>query len=261
MTRFYLDTTAQLERWTGDQPTREAFRSCLRDGTHATSSHVRREWRYIVEGGCIDVLNALDGATHDLGSLFARLSQGWGRKAGQRLRVLSLVTGNEQDIDAGAVETRVRALLRYQSRVYFHSQVDDVRDGSECGLAENVVASKGGKLVFVNPSTSRERCQKNDVICRQDSDLENKRDRLRMASDALVASTDANHRRSGRVGHDAVRTARDRKGQNCYRYLGDISIALECGQDEVLLTTDRSFEVMAPALGIQVRRLPQTPGP
>jgi hypothetical protein len=45
-----------------------------------------------------------------------------------------------------------------------------------------------------------------------------------------------------------------RTGQNCWGSKGlggDISIALECAEDERLLTTDRSFDVICPAVGLQ----------
>ena len=45
------------------------------------------------------------------------------------------------------------------------------------------------------------------------------------------------------------------KGKACHGANGiggDICIALECGKDEVLLTTDRSFERICPAIDISL---------
>jgi len=56
----------------------------------------------------------------------------------------------------------------------------------------------------------------------------------------------------------------DRKGKNCFGAKGlggDISIALECRDDEILLTTDESFERIGPAIGIHVYRIEPTPPP
>jgi len=48
------------------------------------------------------------------------------------------------------------------------------------------------------------------------------------------------------------------KGKACHAANGlggDICIALECGADETLLTTDASFDVICPAIGISHKRL------
>jgi hypothetical protein len=262
LTRHYLDTTAQIERWTGDQPTQDAFKARLAGDTHSTSSHVRREWQNIIDQSCVDALNAIESGANDLGSFYARLSQGgWGRKAGQRLRALSLLVAGEAAFDAGEVQTRALALLRYQSRALFGVGIDEVRDGSECGLARKVVARRKGKRVLINAENESDRCKKTDVICRQDADLEGKLVGLRAAAAALRGSSNAGHKTMGRCAEKAAASAPERKGKNCYGYLGDVSIALECRTDEVLLTTDRSFEVIAPVLAINVVRLPATPGP
>ena len=143
----------------------------------------------------------------------------------------------------------------------FETQVDQIADGSECGLARNEVKRDlTGKWIEAQPETGRDRCRKDDEICRQDEDLGSKLDRLEAAGRALAASTEAGHRSAGKIALQAVKVVRDRKGKNCYGYLGDVSIALECSSAETVLTTDRSFEVMAPALGITVERISPTPG-
>jgi hypothetical protein len=260
--RYYLDTTAQLEGWAGDESTRQRVNDLLGKATHATSTHVLREWKHIIEGGCADVLNALRDRPGSLSDLYSRLSQGWGREPSQRLRVLSLLTGESTGIDPGEIELRAAAMLRYRSASMFETQIDEIRDGSECGLARNVVVrDSGGRWAEAQPETGRDRCKKDDTICRQDDDLGSKLDRLEAAGRALLASSDTNHRTAGKTALQAVKVARDRKGKNCYGYLGDVSIALECGEGETVLTTDRSFEVMAPALEIDVERVAPTPSP
>jgi hypothetical protein len=48
------------------------------------------------------------------------------------------------------------------------------------------------------------------------------------------------------------------KGKACHDYGGiggDICIALECGADETLLTTDASFDLICPAIDVKHKRL------
>jgi hypothetical protein len=205
-------------------------------------------------------LNALRTRPSSLSDIFARLSQGWGRTAGHRLRVLSLIAAGETSIDTALMEIRAQGLIRYQADEMFHAQIDTVRDGSECGLARNVVrADESGGLEFVHPATGSEWCKKTDTICRQDDDLGSKEQRLRAAGHALQAS--AAHRPFGDAAVLAADKPTERKGKQCFAKLGDVSIALECDPAEVILTTDSSFEVMATSLGFTVERFKPTAPP
>jgi hypothetical protein len=258
LTRYFLDTTAHIERWAGDRSRQERVRGALTDDGHVTSTHALREWKHIIEGATADVLNALAGGAGSLPEVFAALSQGWGRSTGQRLRVLSMLAAGEDPLDAEVVQIRAQALLRYKSLALFHHQINEVRDSSQCGLARNRVFVRRNRRELLNPQTGRLRCKKTDTICRQDHALGDCVTALRAASQALLKSSDAGHRKMGKVGQTAAAKSPERKGKNCYGSLGDISIALEVQNDEVVLTTDRSFEVMAPALGIAVERFNPT---
>ena len=92
MTRYYLDTSAHIERWAGEASVKDEIKTLLGEEAHATSTHARREWKHIVEGGAAEILNAYDDGD-DIASMLARLSNaGYGRAPGQALRVLSMLT-------------------------------------------------------------------------------------------------------------------------------------------------------------------------
>jgi hypothetical protein len=153
-----------------------------------------------------------------------------------------MITAGETALDSDLMEIRAGDLIRYKADVLFHHQVDTVRDGSECGLADNVALQDASRGIwkFLNLTTNGERCKKTDNICREHDDLGSKVDRLRKAGEALRASPD--HKKIGEAALKAADVVTERKGKICYGILGDVSIALECEADEVLLTTDRSFE-------------------
>lgn len=262
MTRYFLDTTAHVECWAGEQTSKDELHELLQSRAHATSTHALREWKRIVEGVAADVLNAIKRQPASLSDVFARLSQGWGREANQRLRVLSMIAGGSNTLSLVDLEIRADALIRFESDTLFRWYVDDVRDASECGLARNEVrADTAGRFALVNPVTDREECRKSDDICRQADDLGTKVDGLNAAAAALQASTDEGHRKMGNAAERAARNAAQRKGQVCYQKLGDVSIALECLPGEVILTTDRAFDHIGPALGLDVLRLEPTVRP
>lgn len=152
---------------------------------------------------------------------------------------------------------RARAYLRYRARKTFHRTIDVVRNGSDCGLAKNVpFRDTNGRWSLVG------RCKKDDQICRQDDFLDAERSRAEAAAKGLVASAERDpDKNMGRKMLKMLPVPRDRKGKNCYWETGDVSIALECDPDEVLLTTDRSFEAIGPALGLRVHRLKATSPP
>jgi hypothetical protein len=222
---------------------------------HATSTHVYREWKRIVDAGCADVLNVLRDDPTDVDEVLARLSAGFGRSAAQSLRVLNLVSAG-QGLDA-TLEIRARAFLRYRSRNLFHHNIGTVRDGSECGLARNEVQQdSSGHWQLID------RCKKTDEICREDEFLGDEATRADAAARALVDKSEREpDRKMGRAMLKMLPVPRDRKGKNCYWQTGDIAIALECDADETLLTTDRSFEVICPAIHRRVHRLKSTSPP
>jgi hypothetical protein len=252
--RYYLDTTAHIERWMGDRATKGVVREKLKDRKHSTSSHALREWKHIVDRSAAEVLN-LEGQAGGLSSVLARLSQGRGRRAGQRLRVLSLLTAGANQLGPD-LPIRARALLRYQSKSYFNHLIDDVRDGSECGLAAKTVRrGTGGRLEL------QDTCVKtDDEICSQFGFLNSKKGELERVGAALTASGTVGDRRLGKLALAAAQNPRDGKGKNCYAGLGDVCIALECGAKETLLTTDSVFTLMGNVLGFSVCRFNATPG-
>jgi hypothetical protein len=229
----------------------------LGEETHATSTHVRREWVHLIEGTAADVINAIGEGDEDLTAIFARLSQGWGREPGQRLRVLAMLAGQKRQVSVTELRTRAQQLLRTGSQELFEHHLDEVRDGSECGLARNrPETGGGGRLKLVDT------CKRTDDICRQDQFVAENEGSWAAASQGLVdhGVTDAD-RNMGKVGLEIAGNPPIGKGKNCYGRTGDISISVEGGAEETLLTTDRSFEAIAKVRGITVTRFQGTAPP
>jgi hypothetical protein len=228
------------------------LRTSLEDRMHATSAHALREWKHIVDRSAAEIVNADREEQHDLASVFARLSQGHGRRAGQRMRVLSLLTAGRNEL-TDDLPIRASAVLRYGSRRLFHHRIDTVRDGSKCGLAREEVRSDGRRLMLTDT------CLKSDDdICDQLEFMAANEAELQRAGAALQSQSDSGLRALGKLCQAAADSPRDGKGRNCYAGLGDVCIALECGSDETLLTTDRAFEVLGTELGFRVCRFEAT---
>jgi hypothetical protein len=255
--KYFLDTTALVELHAGDRQRRDAVADRLGRDEHASSAHVLREWRHIVEGAAIDVLNAIGDGASELRDVWARLSQGYGRAQGQRMRTLAMLSGQSLDVDSLAI--RAEMFLRSGADVLFRNSVGVLRDGSQCGLAREPVT--------VEPSGRRKlktTCKRGECVCDQPNFLAGEEARVAAATTALRQHDE--YRTAARRAAEAMNNPNllARTGKNCWGpggLGGDISIALECARDETILTTDKSFDVIGPAVGVAVERISPTPPP
>lgn len=248
MPTYLVDTSAHIERWAGSRERQREIRDLLGGDRHVTSVHARREWKNVIDGSATAVVNAFEtNATLD--DVLVGLSQLQWRSSGQALRVLAMLVRGQAALDKTA-EIRARALIRYRSAEMFEDQMS-VRDSCQCPLAaETPVRGPDGRL------TLNWRCRKTDDICAQEQTAAARSARFADAGNALKASDRAKDRDMGDVALQAAAVPRDAKGRNCWGRLGDVNIGLDCGADETVLTTDKSFDLLGPALGFDVERLP-----
>jgi hypothetical protein len=252
---YYLDTSAHLERHGGAPDVQAAIAGLLGDETHASSSHAEREWKRIVHGCASDILNVLQ-VESSLQGVRARLRQGFDRVVTQRWLVYDMLIDGD-DCTVEELAHRARRHIRTGFHAMFNDRVD-VRDGSQCAIARRAASpDEAGKWRY--PGT----CKKSESICDQVAFLRSQQPRVLTAAQALQhnASRDAD-KELGRKTEQRMRLAdTELKGQNCYAGKGvggDIAIALECAPDEILLTSDESFEHICPALGLNHHRLTGT---
>lgn len=255
MTSYYLDTSVQIERWFGSAQSRERITEVLgADGECSTSSHVRREWKHVVDQSAVDMLNVLtsDDPQDDL----PRLAQGHGRSANRRMLVLFNVMKNHRGAAWTREELRARArqMVEFRSDEMFSEGITTVRDTSECGLARaEHFTAPGGHYGL------KTTCRRDEDICRQPDAIEDDLDTWEAGAAALGHVK--RYESMGEAGLKMASKKPDRKGKNCYEKTGDLSVALGSAPGETIVTTDASFEVIGPAIGRQVRKLPPTAQP
>jgi hypothetical protein len=224
----------------------------FRDGNHSTSTQVEREWNRIVYTVCVALRNAL-AASDDWTDVVKKLSLGYGRTAARAMQVTHWITGSDTT-DFEIVSKRLEDFQRIRFRVMFHAGIGTVRDGTNCDVARRRprLTSSGWEY---NPQ-----CRKTDDICDQPAFLAACRQRAERAALALQASKRKADRKMGEGAITALQSPSvgATKGKACHadRGLGgDIIIALECAEDETLVTTDESFDFICPAIGIKHVRL------
>ncbi|MGH2943566.1 MAG: hypothetical protein ACRDLN_12420 [Solirubrobacteraceae bacterium] len=183
----------------------------------------------------------------DLSAAFARLGNGHGRASAQRWRAAAMVTGST--FDPVEAKIRGRQLLRGLEPAISRT-VGTVRTASRCGLAlEEPHEISGGWAL-------KSTCTRREGICDHEERIKLDLERWRNASDALANSVREADRKIGSLGQTMASTPSLRTGVNCYGRTGDLAIALDCRSDELLVTTDKSFELIGQAMGFAVRVIP-----
>jgi hypothetical protein len=247
--RYYLDTSIQVERNGGLK--RQQANERLSLGSHATSTQVEREWNRFVFEASTALRNAL-AKSENRGDVVSHMRQGWGRKPSRNWQVAEWVMGTEADLRV--VEKRLDDFLRVRARAMFRAKIDLVRDGTDCGVVSRRPYRKSSDWRY------DAMCTKAEEICRQPEFLSQEIERARAAATALEGSEREGDRTMGQRANTALAdiSKNATKGKACHGANGiggDICIALECGPDETLLTTDESFDHICPAIGVGHERI------
>ncbi|HET9198590.1 MAG TPA: hypothetical protein VFN92_10100 [Solirubrobacterales bacterium] len=192
-------------------------------------------------------------ASSDWTDVVRRLSKGFGRGPARAMQVTHWITGS-QTTDFRIVSKRLEDYQRIRFRLLFKQGIDTVRDGSNCDVARRRPYFNAGKWHY------HPQCKKAQDLCDQPTFLAARRERAEAASKALLASKRKADSDMGKKALAALRSDQPgaTKGKACHGANGiggDIAIALECEQDEVLLTTDESFDLICPALGLKHQRI------
>lgn len=249
--RYYLDTSAIFARVGGKTHLRQTLKQKTNDRRHATSTQVLREWNRIVLTGTTALRNALATAK-DWTDVVADLRRGFGGTPSRNWQVQHWIT-NSETTDLAAVEKRAEDFQRIRARVLFKAGIGSIRDGTECAVARRAMERTGDPN---KPWRFLPTCKKHETICIQPTFLRQEMDRAKAAATALEGSDDKEHRRMGKNSNKSLQRLEQgddegSKGEACHgknRIGGDLLIALECTEDEVLLATDASFTHICPAV-------------
>jgi len=213
---------------------------------------VLREWNSITLGACTKLLNVLQDA-RSRKDVQARMAEGFGGEVRRNWMITEWLMG--EDTDLRAVEMRARRFLRVDADVAFHEGIDTVRDGTKCQVArrESTHDMVSGEWAH------DKRCLKTEDICSQHAFFDVQLARAKAAAHALETSSRKPDKEMGKRATGILERmpTNDSKGKACWGaggLGGDISIALECADDETLVATDASFDLICPAIDVKHRR-------
>jgi hypothetical protein len=182
------------------------------------------------------------------------MAKGYGRTPSRNWQITNLIS-QPDTTDLEEIAMRAEDFRRLRARVLFNVGVDTVRDGTKCQVAERAPEFSNGAWNY------RATCKKQEEICVQPAFLAENIDRALAAAVALESSDREENKSMGKRARLALEDRRDdsTKGATCHGSNGiggDICIALECAEDETLITTDRSFDLICPAIGRKHERVP-----
>ncbi|HKZ13221.1 MAG TPA: hypothetical protein VJL81_05185 [Solirubrobacterales bacterium] len=255
---YYLDTSAIFGRAGGEEPLRRILKAKTMPGAHATSTQVLREWNRIVLEGTAAFRNALATA-RDWSDVVAKLRKGFGGTPSRNWQVQHWIT-NSETTNLEVAEKRAEDFLRIRTRMLFKSGIETIRDATECGVAKRSLEETGKSQ---KPWKYQATCKKGESICVQPAFLREEIERAKAAAAALESSDDEQHQRMGKNSAEALKALENgndegTKGSACHgknQIGGDLLIALECAEDEVLLATDASFIHICPAISREYERV------
>jgi hypothetical protein len=249
--KYYLDTSAHMERVGGKTEIRDRLKAMLGREMHATSSQVLREWNRIVFVACTKLLKVLPTAKDRMDVVNA-MKQGYGREAARNWQVTEWIMGPDEDFRL--IEKRADDYARVRARAYFRAATPTVRDGTDCAVAARVPYEVGRELRY------KHTCEKDHEICRQPEFLSENLAKAKAAATALLGARRKGDRKMGEKALRALDALSNNgsKGKACWAgngIGGDICIALECAPDETLLAVDESFDYLCPALELEHEKI------
>lgn len=243
----FVDTSALVSYYTAASDQRARVRDALDGEPTFSSEHVIREWRRLVaEAGDTILTAALQEP--DLSTFYGRLQRrAFGRDASKRLALMAaLVLPGETGTTIEDVIIQARSMLRGHHRTYEDRVIDEVRSRSSCPLAVGQIREENGSWKFDFM------CRKSEDICGRIDHVENQLTRWDAGADALIESGVDSFLKMGRTAKEFHDDPRSAKGRNCWGSTGDLSIALDC-EDEQLVTTDKIFGALGPAMGFEAQ--------
>jgi len=169
------------------------------------------------------------------------------------MQVTHWITGSDTT-DFRIAAKRLEDFQRIRFRALFMQGINWVRDGTDCDVARRKPHFNSGKWQY------KPQCKKTENLCDQPAFLATRRERAEKASRALLTSKRKADREMGTNALAGLQDGRATatKGKACHGHNGiggDIAIALECEETETLVTTDESFDLICPALGLDHLRL------
>lgn len=242
---YYLDTTIQLSKLFAPLSLRKKIRHRIEEHSCVVSSYVRMEYLRWLEP-CVYVYQILQeeierNHTSALSETQARILLEHGRQQNKMLSVLTWLL-RIYSLDARILLYSLKTLIEIEFSEAFIRGVTVLPDPIACPLM-NLQAEPQGVGYLLAPSIPYRR---GEMPCHIVEFLQQHRNALQ----ELALTLDAAYPQMAQACRRVLEKPDDAQGNTC-KTLGDVIIALQAPSNAILWTTDASFDLICPTIGIE----------
>jgi hypothetical protein len=243
-TTYYLDTTIQLSKLFAPSAIRHTIQQRIKEHHCVVASYARMEYlRWLEPSVTVHQLLQEEierNRTTALSEVQARILLAHGRNQNKMLSILTWLL-RVYSPDARMILVYLKTLIEYEFHTAFAQGVEQLPDLIACPLMDlyAVPQSSGYRL---EPNLAYRR---GAMPCHIIDFLQVHRNALQELAVALREAYPSIAEACQRV----LKNPTDAQGNTC-KTLGDVIIALQIPTDAILWTTDASFDLICPVLGI-----------
>lgn len=241
---YYLDTTIQLSKLFAPFAFRQTIKQRMKEHSCTVSNYARMEYLRWLEP-CIAVHQLLEeeiahNRSTALSEVQARILLAYGRRQNKMLSILTWLL-RIYSADARMLLFYLKTLIEYEFHEAFTQGIELLPDPIACPLmaVRAVPVAIGYRL---EPNLAYRR---GAMPCHIVDFLQEHRNALQELAVALRGV----YPHVAEACHRVLANPNDAQGNTC-KTLGDVIIALQTPVDAVLWTTDASFDLICPTLGI-----------
>ncbi|MEM7538800.1 MAG: hypothetical protein AAF639_41960 [Chloroflexota bacterium] len=250
-TSLYLDTTIQLTKLFAPSGIQKRILNKIRSNTCVTSRYVRMEYlRWL--GPCLQLHHMLQEELQDnpesaLDEVQARILLVYGRDKTKMLSILTLLSRTYGRTVPQLFLIQLETLIERKFAELFDENVTELPDPISCPLMDlrAIPLDVGYRL---DPDIPYRR---GEMPCHIVDFLQGHREQLEVLAPALRGK----YPKLADACQQVLANPAEAQGNTC-KTLGDVIIALQTPPGAILWTTDASFDVICPVLGIEHVREP-----
>ncbi|MCE7986232.1 MAG: hypothetical protein DYG89_34075 [Caldilinea sp. CFX5] len=241
---YYLDTTIQLSKLFAPASVRQTIHQRIQEHSCVASSYARMEYLRWLEP-CVAMHQLLQeeiahNRTTALSEVQARILLAHGRNQNKMLSIMTWLL-RAYSPDARVLLVYLKTLIEYEFHEIFTQGIELLPDPIACPLMDlRAIPETAGYRLEPNLAYRR-----GAMPCHIVDFLQGHRRALQELSTALRETYPQMAEACGRV----LENPTDAQGNTC-KTLGDVIIALQTPADAVLWTTDASFDLICPVIGI-----------
>lgn len=243
-TTYYLDTTIQLSKLFAPSAIRHMIQQRIKEQPCVVANYARMEYlRWLEPAVAVHQLLQEEIArnrTTALSEVQARILLTHGRNQNKMLSILTWLL-RAYSPDARMLVVYLKTLIEYEFHAAFIQGVEQLSDPIACPLM-NLQAIPQANGYRLEPNLGYRR---GAMPCHIIDFLQGHRNALQELAAALQEAYPPIADACKRV----LKNPTDAQGNTC-KTLGDVIIALQTPADAILWTTDASFDLICPALGI-----------